>query len=1041
MSIRKSAKKGVMPPRITEEAVRKPLAMLAVLGLVLLSAQAAFGQADNPTLKGNNRRVGHNSDPVRYNSGATVLQWVGPPLGPTGAGASLTVDDSFRGDDTVNGQASLANGSVPNTAWNSVLTTNVAQEAFSPFIRHRTAPQDILEDYAVANSTPSSAASQTTPATGTASTFTWRFDTGGSGVPQSYALYVWVPQGPMQFAANTLPIFPQRYYVYTITYGNGLQTFTDVVDTYAGGTGFVRLGNGGLPTNAVFPSDGTHSITITLYNTVPRNANGSLTTTGPSVVYADAAMATPIGAIFTASPVSAYQRDSGGLPVVDTGGDLDVSPYPTGQAYFARITAAYNSVVPVSGGTGVSTNYIGHVTNYQMNPDRWQVPAVKGVPTVPTALWNWQPSPLPVVSVNTFPGNTTSEWTSDTTNPHFQGANYLSCPIDNTIQTALYTPANLAAGPWTIYVYLPGDGGGEHYTTVNYRVRLGATVVASVNIDQSVAGGWVPISTTNGSVQAFYQTDPVNAPLTVLERTPGAAQTGRLAYANAVRFVGPTNQIISSTPVHAQVHIRKSDGTTPLTQVVIVADETGKIHCLDEEGNGDGTTTEYWSYPSTPDPNNANWIDPNLTAGIDGPSTSTVPSAIMPTGFNLSSALVQHIASDNTDRLYIASTNGRIYCIDMAGRGDYDATKNRIGSTPRIWSYPNDYPLATVPSNLGQIRGSLVYGDDAAGANGPTIFVPSPQGRIFALDAVGSTTNRSTTIKWTYPALTSPNLPPIEMTPSLAFGNLYFGTLMDPNNNGPGRVYAISAHGNGSTPPTTNVIWSFNGVTNGSTNGNNVVSEQLGDFVAGPATAPATMLNDNTGAYAIAPQDSVYFLNGNTYLYGFNAHTGTLLTDTTGTLQYHTNELGVTSDANLGFNWITTFDRNLALRQMPVVMVPTQEGHFYGLFANVDDYNKFTRAGVTSAYLSAWGYGVLGPNTTSLAFSNQRMIGADSYGHMYVWDNNSAGRGYEEAGPPPGTAVAAPNTGGPAAFYQYPKVAIVTADTYKALRTVAATGV
>ena len=79
----------------------------------------------------------------------------------------------------------------------------------------------------------------------------------------------------------------------------------------------------------------------------------------------------------------------------------------------------------------------------------------------------------------------------------------------------------------------------------------------------------------------------------------------------------------------------------------IVADEQGRIHCLDATGNPNGSTTEYWSYPSTPDFNDQNWVDPNLSeivagtgtaaSGIDGrvnpaitPPRDNAPTATMP---------------------------------------------------------------------------------------------------------------------------------------------------------------------------------------------------------------------------------------------------------------------------------------------------------------------------------------------------------------------------------------------------------------------------
>ena len=64
--------------------------------------------------------------------------------------------------------------------------------------------------------------------------------------------------------------------------------------------------------------------------------------------------------------------------------------------------------------------------------------------------------------------------------------------------------------------------------------------------------------------------------------------------------------------------VKKNDGTIAATRVVIVCDDNGRIHCLDADGLHEGTTFEYWSYPSTPNPDITNWTDPNQVDGLDG---------------------------------------------------------------------------------------------------------------------------------------------------------------------------------------------------------------------------------------------------------------------------------------------------------------------------------------------------------------------------------------------------------------------------------------
>ena len=96
---------------------------------------------------------------------------------------------------------------------------------------------------------------------------------------KNYAISVYIPEGPMVSPSGDT-VFRQRYQVYEITYGTG-RRFVDVVDTWATGSGWVRLGNGGAPTNQVFPYGGLdgggnpYPMQVRLLNTMPRNADGT----------------------------------------------------------------------------------------------------------------------------------------------------------------------------------------------------------------------------------------------------------------------------------------------------------------------------------------------------------------------------------------------------------------------------------------------------------------------------------------------------------------------------------------------------------------------------------------------------------------------------------------------------------------------------------------------------------------------------------------------------------------------------------------------
>ena len=1022
--------------------------LLAGLGLALAPTVASAQDLGGPfpTLQGNDGRTGQNRDPFHFNSGQTILEWFYPYGNPaTNATLNAATTPTIIDDYTWNGRPA---GSVSaNVPW--AMPLDYTKEASDPFTYPESpypVPNGTSNQFGVYNSyhyhTCVPATEGGSPNSGATAWFVWTFNQ--LSLAGSYGVYVWLPFGPTDTAqsdgANDIQ-YPEEFFVYRINYGNG-QSYTDVVDTYQSGGGWVRLGNGGLPTNVTFPYDGVHPITVTLFNTIPYNGSGNLSTgtvqtANQYLVYADACEAQFVSGTYTAAPTSDYWRDANGNPRLDNAnGDKDVGSDYLFNAFWGRISAAenvYNSGV-VNGLAQTQMN--GVVREFQMNSGEWKTPPTTTGLTAngqPTVLWQYSPSvSSPYLGTTVTQGAPTAGWNTDTNNTHYQGTSYYSTAISTTAatQTVTYKPV-LTTGGYTIYAYIPGNGGGELYgTSIEYTISQGAKVVYTGTLDESglSQSGWVQLG---GGTFENVATGSGAAPLTVQLSNYDTVTTDpptSLAYANAVRFVGAANLAINSSPVHAMAYVTPQGGGAPVyTQIVIVADESGRIHCLDETGNADGTTTEYWSYPSTANPNNPNWIDPNLADGSDGPPNATVPSAIMPIAFNTSTAVVQTI--NGNSYLWIASSNGRVYCISMAGRGDYVASTGVIGSTKRVWTYPNDYPSQTVPSNLGPIQGSLAFAGTADGVAKPTIYVPAYNGRIIALDAVGNTTGKTTTVDWAYPALNSPSLPPIVMNPMVGFGNLYFGTEMVQSTQAPGTFYALNLS-------TGNPVWSFNG-----TGGANQVP--AGNFLCSPTMASKAVLQQETGAnYTITPQDSVYVLSDNEFVYGLNAETGALLTDTTGQLTYQTDELFTNSYTGLGFTFLYTYDRTalnntLATpRLIPTVLVPTSDGHVYGLAANVDDYNGFTQI-PGPAYLTDFQINTTGTNVTPVVNSNGRLIFGDDAGFLDVYDNDLYGAQIT-AGQPPSSTSQAPDQPGPADAFRYPHVMLLKQSGYTALRNVAA---
>jgi hypothetical protein len=919
----------------------------------LALAVSAFAQVlpvspgDFPNLKGNNARTGMNGDPQNTGPGQARLTWFAPnsreslesiildntdssnPLVhfPTQAPFDATVNGSFVA--WRNYQPTNAN---PNPATHWAWPADVEQEAIGPYILpiRRFATQT----HTVNNETrrPSYLYTHTTPQSTTQDAryavdaddlrwFRWQFY-GQPGVQENYGVYVWLPFGAT--TRNGERIFPQRYFVYAITYGNGGQYF-DVVDTWAaGGNTWVRLGNGGQQTNRVFPWDGTNPIRVTLYNTVPRDANGNLTMPHPPnnpdavkqyAVYADAAMAVPSSGRYDATPVA------GRLVATDPATNTLFAA--RNEVTFAATGAATTDMRTVE--RGVLTAY-----NYESTLRQW------------LPRWRFSPSEQDgnVTSQvdNTAAATYGGAFTPDATVRRFAGADALTASVVNTLGSGVtYSPV-LNNGTYEIFAYIPGDHDGFLFgREITYIVNA-ENQQFTYTIDQSQARGWVRIGDRRFRKTTTQQ---IRVDVTNVSAAPGDAT--RLAYADAIRFVGEANQAITSTPVYATARIRRTPGGTAQdTRVVLVADESGRIHCLDATGNPDGTTTTYWTYPSVVSP------DPNHVAGQDGEGGV----AEMPAGFELSTALVQRIGSN--DFLFVGTRNGRVYSIEMAGRGDFQPRV--AGTTTRRWTYPSTFPAtnAVPTSSLGSFRGSISYG--LVGGQ-PTVFVPTTQGRIYALSA-GATNigQKLTSVRWTYPALTEPPLGEIWMTPAHGFNKLFFGTLRKEEE--AGRFFALNTE-------TGAVQWELD--TNAF-----VLQKRADHFLSSPAVVPYTTLGFN----AAQPGGIVYMLNENRSLYAADSETG---------LPYfETDELEIGSRASLMYTTMNVYDNAGVLQpggQTPVIVLPTADGRTSALFARPDMVNRLgTRR--------AWEYQMRGDRmVASTSVAHGTMFAADNSGILYAFSN------------------------------------------------------
>lgn len=923
---------------------KRQLALFVALLIAAISVGRAQAQ-DYPTYGGSDVRNGQNNNPLNNGPGPGYLRWFAP-------GSILNTGT------TVIRHCTATSPNVLFTAgWIAPTDPIIANNTYVP-LPTGNAALDLIEGvnptppYRYAFTVPSSTTDATKGVGGIQDTFTYKLDP-ANGVAGNYSAYFWLPIGPTSIGGKLF--YTQRFWVVEVDDSLG-QRFVDIVDTFVAGTGFVRIGNGGLPTNQLFVYDGVNPIVMKVYNTVPRDANGTLLDVpGQTLVYADAAIAVPDLGSYAATPT-----------LFATG------PNPAD----IRVASALNATsVGFQNGRPV-TSVNGTVTSREFDNG--------------TAKWTHSPLNEALgINVDNISANVkvTGSFVSNTAAANYLGLDYLNAVIVNSLplaSTVTYAPP-LEDGDYFVYAWLPGNSNGQLFgTQVRYEIHEGATITP-VTIDQSVGGGWVKIGTRRfAHVGATF---PLSVVVTNFSANP--ADLGKLSYADQIRFVGAGNLAITSSPVQASALINVP-GTGPVQKnVVIVATENGKISCLDAAGRADGTTDVYWTYPSTPDTDNPNWKDPNLQ-GDDGVNNAL--SAEMPIGFDLSTAVVQNVAG--TDYLYIGSRNGRIYSIEMTGRGDGDLGKRKPGTTRRHWSFPDDFPAIAVPSNLGGFHGSLAYAVTAAG---PTIFAGSQQGRMYALDAVGKP-NKTTTTRWIYPALNKPNLGPIEMTPTVDFGSVFFGTIT-PDGNTKGAFYSLNAQ-------TGALIWTFQGAN---FNGNFVPS---GDYLGCAATGTAAQLGNGM-------PDSIFVHSANGYVYGFNAANGQIL--------WASNELGVGGEGGLTLNFMSVFDNSGILNPnvlVPVVMVPTGDGRFDAMFADAASQNVF------GGHL-AWEYVSAGQSiVSSMSVGRKWLYGADSGGYIYAFNTVNS---QITPGTAPGSQTIVPNNPQAQAFRDA-KIEFLTHAAYLALR-------
>lgn len=831
----------------------------------------------------------------------------------------------------------------------------------------------------------------TDPTAGATAIYEWQFNNLTAG--QEYQLFVNIPIGPtavsFPYQAND---YPQRYYVYQIT---GITDGPDneVVDVLSAGGGLVRLGEDGTSQNVVYVPTG-NTITIRLYNTAPRGGDGALldplANPGAEWVYADSAYITssavmeggitaqPVAAELSATPPASASVLNANFNrrVYSARNEIFVSGTLADQLPITSLSSFFYDGDAYDGNPGFPLNT---TENERLNTAfNWPVRRPFNSSTAEQTRYNneretWVNGPVAGNERHTFrsvqdnrgalttPAGT---FVADNTIGAFQGPDYhMATSVGGAPTGAVSYLSNLPNGDYFVQVWMPtADAAGTLTRSARYNIYQGATLVDTVTLDQSAGNGWVALP---GQPDDGYTNDRVLGRLRVeLINQGDGADAGRVVYADAVRYVNRADLSISSTPIFATTSINA--GGTNVRDVIIASTEDGRIYCMDAHGDrATGAPPQvYWTFPSD---NPA--TDPNAAAGED------YGVAELPTGFNTSSGLVANVGGD--DLLYIASENGRVYCLEVEGRGD--------GTTRRRWTWPDDFnptaPAGPRQAPLEPLTGSVSF-SPTTGPNG-AILVPTVEGRLYAIDALGAAT-KTTSMIWQYPdpGLGEAPLGTMDHAPMVAFGSIVFGAE-DAQGSGVGEVFSLN-------PVDGRPFWRSSGFTTA-----------FGRFgSAGPAAIDGTWIitGPNSGDDMIIVAD-------------LNGRVASIDPAGAGALHWDTTELVSGASAGPVFTYMSVFNNtgggNISAN-VPCVVIPANGGGLVGLMIDGTTNIAGTRR--------VWQYDVQGSPTPIAVggwapadFRSWLYVG-DSDGIMYAFNgNDDLTPGILTPGEQPGTEVAVEN--------------------------------
>ena len=915
--------------------------LVALMGVVGVGAFVAFAQ-DFKGFRSTSARSGlptvssstpGTSTPVDYNdAGRAFLRWWNP---------TRTVRTNLDNDQTYPAVGSSPGGVTsqnPVASWSDPASLSLPILAFNYF-----QATGISQPYRLTKAVAQTAAT-TDPRSGATRVYSWTFTDLVPG--EGYRVSLSIPLGPTQASIGSINAgdYPQRFYVADVQ-GDVSGTDVEVIDTFSVGGGFVRLGNEGQSTDKVFVPTAAGTLTINLYNTVPRNSQGTFldpdALPGIQWVYADAArleqVATTTGGM-TAQPITM---------------ELDGTTAPAPSAQKHRTMAARNETL--NSGRLSRQVGIGSLSSYLYNgatadpgePARlnlawsWPVARARNNSAGESTRYavereNWIFGPVAGNERHTFRSQQDNNFSQVTTagggfvssadavSAGFFGGDYLLASAVNGATAASATAevryeANVPNGNYRVQVYIPsGNARPNMASRVIYELYAGATLLDSFEVDQRDSGWITPL----GQPAEGYEQTNASGPLMLRVTNVDIAGAATSIIADGIRWFAPADLTVSSTPVAATTDVAVAVGNTQNRDVVIVPTEDGRVYAVDAVGDsstGDAPQT-FWSWPSD---NPA--TDPNRVLTQDGQSTEH------PTGFNNSSGLIETVGGRSV--YYIASENGRIYALDVEGRGD--------GTTERVWSWPDDYnptdPLAVRQAPEPGQASSVTYGE----FNGtPALYVLTGSGFLFVLDAAGDATTRTTTVLFTRDLVAEP----FTTTPIYDNGVLYVNYVERGTSDG--RVTAISGV-DGSTIWTSAEVYSTFGRS-------------------GMVLVPAAQV---TGTGPSANLDALFVADEAGRVSSLNPADGVLRWDST--------EVTSGASGGLGFTYLTVRNNGgLLENEIPAVLVPTNGGSLVALYADGTINSRGTRR--------VWQYNLERGPATSPATGGWRT--SDLLSWIYVGD-------------------------------------------------------